>query len=85
MSKYIAANAEGKQLLWQGSDLNSVYAPLGAIPPGLYTRALISLCLLLPKHVKYKGAGSNKEGTRAIKMGPNYETLIKQVTSKLAN
>ncbi len=85
MSKYIAANAEGKQLLWQGSDLNSVYAPLGAIPPGLYTRALISLCLLLPKPVKYKGAGSNKEGTRAIKMGPNYETLIKQVISKLAN
>lgn len=85
MSKYIAANADGQQLLWQGSDLNSVYAPYGAIPPGLYTRALISLGLLLPKTVRHKGAVGNTDGTRAIKLGPNYQTLIQQVTSKLAN
>lgn len=85
MAKYIAANEGHASILWQGKDQTFVYAPFGAIPPGLYARALISFGLIQPKAVNYKGPGSKDGGQFAMKLGPHHETVIKQIIAKLAN
>ncbi|MFM1784076.1 MAG: hypothetical protein RLZZ579_353 [Actinomycetota bacterium] len=83
MAKYILANEKRHPLLWRGNDENYVFAPFGAIPPGLYTRALVSLCLVPPKAVRFKGPGSTEGGIKAIHIGPHYVETINKVIAKL--